>query len=185
MKKSPIIHRDLGEGIERRLYLGADELRQIKREGGRGFYSLYTNFAENAEPDEVEAVIRLGLIGGGMAPAEASQISGYYCKPPRPLKDVYILAYELLSACWEGADPAKEAPEDKPGMSTEDMDNFFEILESKFLKAGWDVSSLRNKSFAEIQILMKLLNDKKEASEAPAPDAETFYAIKRASKGMK
>lgn len=44
----PVIHADIGDGKRRRFYLGADELRQIKRECGRGFYTLYVNFERDA-----------------------------------------------------------------------------------------------------------------------------------------
>ena len=60
--ETPVIHADIGDGKRRRFYLGADELRQIKRECGRGFYTLYVNFERDAEPDEVQAVLRLALM---------------------------------------------------------------------------------------------------------------------------
>ena len=64
MSDSPVIHVDLGDGKRRRLFLGADELRQIKKEIGRGFYSFYISFDRDAEPDEVAAVLRLAHAHG-------------------------------------------------------------------------------------------------------------------------
>lgn len=176
MADSPIIYGDLGDGKRRRFYLGADELRSIKREGGRGYYSLYRSFAQDADPEEVAAVIRLALIGGGLAPADALDLVDYYCRPPRPLKDAYLLAFQALNAAWNGSEV--KSSKAKP-MTVEEMDNYFTDLEAALLKSGQDVSVLKGKSFAEIQDLMSALADDKKAD---APDAETFNAIKATHK---
>jgi len=181
MTDTPIIYGDLGDGKRRRLYLGADELRIIKREAGRGYYSLYRSFAQDAEPEEVAAVVRLALIGGGMAPTDAGDLVDYYCRPPRPLKDAYLLAFQALSAAWNGAEA--KSIKAKP-MTVDEMDSYFIDLEAALLKGGHDPSVMKGKSFAEIQDLMAdLSNDKAKAS---APDVETFNAIKAtAKKGRK
>lgn len=170
MTDSPVIISDIGDGKRRRFFLGADELSQIKREAGRGYYTIYTQFLQNAEPDEVRAIIRLALIGGGESPKEAFEIADYYCSPPRPLKDVYLLAFECLSAVWNGHKP-------KPGgkkLTDAEMDAFFVEMEAALLKAGSDLSVLRGKSFAEVQALLSAMRD--ESSDAP--DAETIAGIK-------
>ena len=175
--ETPVIHADIGDGKRRRFYLGADELRQIKRECGRGFYTLYVNFERDAEPDEVQAVLRLALIGGGEAPKDALELVEYYAAPPRPMKDAYLLAFRALNAAWAGADQSGKGGEK---VSASDIDDFFNIVEAALVKAGSDASVLRGKSFAEIQELFAQMRGDKDAP--PAPDADTFNAIKKASK---
>lgn len=177
MSETPVIHADIGDGKTRRLYLSADELRQIKRETGRGFYTLYINFDRDAEPDEVAAVLRLALIGGGEDPKEAFALVQYYAFPPRPLKDAYMLAFRALDAAWAGADKSRKGGK---RLSQEEIDAFFTDVEAALLKAGLDTSVLRGKSFAEVQDLFAAMN--KGAEQPPAPDAETFEAIKKTAK---
>lgn len=182
---SPVLYRDIGNGKKHRMFLSSDELRQIKRETGRGFYSLYSNFATDADPFEVETVIRLALIGGGMDPTNALELVEYYCRPPRPLKDVYILAYEILAAVWNGAEPTKSKNDDD--MSDEDIDRFFSQLEAIIVAGGGDPGVLKGKSIAEVQEfvrLHKLAKEGKDGITGKTPDADTFNAIKAASAGM-
>lgn len=179
MSDSPIIHADIGDGKQRRMFLGADELRVIKRETGRGFYTLYSRFSVDADPDEVATVVRLALIGGGLPPQEALELTDYYCRPPRPLKTAYVLAYEALSACWRGAEDLKSSGKSNP-LTDEEMDRYFTDLEAALVRGGSDVSAIKGKSFAEIQALMLAL--RKDADKPEAPDAETFAAIKAAAK---
>lgn len=175
MPDTPVIHADIGDGQRRRFFLGADELRQIKRECGRGWYSLFTNFDKDAEPDEVAQVLRLALIGGGEAPKEAQSIASYYAAPPRPLRDAYFLAYRCLNACWAGA----RAEGDDNRLSPAEIDDFFVTIEAALLRGDKDTSVLRGKSFAEIQELLGKLNA--DTDEAPAPGADVLHAIRQAS----
>lgn len=173
MDQSPIIYRDLGDGTKRRLFLSYDELVQIKREVGRGFYSLFLKFSVDAEPNEVKTIIRLALIGGGTSPKEALELVDYYCVPPRPLKDVYIIAYECLSSAWNGSD---KDTGNKQRLSVEEMDRYFTEIEGSLLKQGLDLSALRGKSFADIQDLLAAIG--KDKPEVPAPSSDLFEAIK-------
>lgn len=177
MSDVPVIHADLGDGKTRRFYLGADELRQIKRETGRGFYTLYSNFDRDAEPDEVQAVLRLALIGGGEDPKAAFDMVEYYAAPPRPMKAAYVLAYKVLNAAWAGADQSEKGGK---RLTREEIDGFFTEVEAALTKAGLDTSVLRGKSFAEVQELFAAMN--RGAEQPPAPDAETFKAIKQTAK---
>lgn len=176
MSDSPVIHANLGDGKQRRFFLGGDELALIKREAGRGFYTLYVNFGQNAEPEEVRAVLRLALIGGGADPSEASDVVTYYATPPRPLKTAYLLAYKCLEAVWNGAEKKTGS---KP-LTDDEMDHYFADLEAAFVKGGADTSVLRGKSFAEIQHLLAALEA--GAEQAEAPDSDTFKAIKASMK---
>lgn len=171
MSDSPVIHADIGDGKRRRFFLGADELNQIKREAGRGYYTIYTQFAQNAEPHEVRAILRLALIGGGEAPKEASDVVEYYCNPPRPLREAYVIAFDCLSAVWNGF----EAKSGGQKATVAEMDRYFSDLEAAFTKAGSDVSVLRGKSFAEIQDLLDAMRGE---GSGEVPDADMFNAIK-------
>lgn len=175
MNDTPVIHADIGDGKRRRFFLGGDELRQIQREAGRGYYSIYSTFHEAAEPHEVQAIIRLALIGGGLRAAEAADIADYYCTPPRALQDVYLLAYDCMSAAWRGSKPAGKG---KP-LSVEEMDAFFNDLEADLIKKGYSPDIIKGKSFAEIQSLLGRLAA--DADKPEAPSADMFAAIKRAS----
>lgn len=172
MNDTPVIHADLGDGKRRRFFLGADELRLIKREAGRGFYSIYSTFFETAEPHEVEAIVRLALIGAGEDPPTAAELTGYYCTPPRSVEHAYLLAFKCLEAAWKGSEPRKEGRQ----LSIEEMDRFFIDLEAEFIRKGGDPSCMKGKSFAELSELMRVLGEDKE--KPAAPDAETFAAIK-------
>lgn len=175
MRVSPVVYADLGDGTRRRLFLGADELRQIKKETGRGFFSLYVSFDKDAEPDEVAAILRLALIGGGESPKAALDVVNYYCVPPRPLQRAYMLAYECLNAAWAGTE---ENTRGGKKLTTEEMDRFFVEVEAALIKGGKDLSVLKGKSFGEIQAIFAAMNEEDAPS---APDAETFSAIKKAS----
>ena len=58
-----------------------------------------------AASDLIE-VIRVGLIGGGMAPQTAMELTDTYAVN-RPLSETYPLALDILDARWNGnAEPA-------------------------------------------------------------------------------
>lgn len=172
---SPMVQLDIGDGVERTLFLGVDELRQIKRACGRGYYSLYTNYAHDADPDEVYTVLRLGLIGGGMAPLEAKALCDYYTRPPRPLKDVYLMGYQVLQAAWNGVESAASP---KDAATPREMDEFFANLEAELIKAGLPTDWLKGKSFAEMQEVLTAMS--RGANGPEAPDDATANAIKGA-----
>lgn len=180
---SPVVERDLGDGVARRFMLTSDELRMIKRECGRGFYTLYSNFAADAEPDEVATVLRLALIGGGMDPLEALTIVNYYARPPRPLKAAYLLAFEVLSACWAGVELDQKKSDEGP-VTDEDLDLFFDRIEAKLAAGGGDTSVIRGKTFAEVQQLVRLSRQgaKEDQDGGSAPDDDMFNAIKQQGK---
>lgn len=163
MTPKPVIHLDIGEGRERRLFLGVDELRQIKKETGRGFFTLFSNFHLNAEPDEVHAILRLALIGGGMSPSEASDIASYYATPPRPMRTAYEAAHSVLSAIWNGIEADKQTGERIPDSQMDDLIN--KILGSA-LKAGTSIDT-RSMSLADLLSLVRAANDDPSKPDAP------------------
>ena len=175
MNDSPVIHADIGDGKQRRFFLGADELKQIKRECGRSWFALYQEFGRNADQIEVQAVLRLALIGGGMPGSEASELVQYYCFPPRPLQDAYLLAYDCLSDAWKGVKTTGKGR----SLSVEEMDAFFDDLEADLIRKGHSPEIIKGKSFAEIQGMLARLS---EGGESPAaPDEDMFAAMKKAA----
>ena len=174
---SPAILANIGDGKQRRFFLGGDELRQIERDAGRGFFSLYINFHQDAHPREVAAVLRLALIGGGEDPRQADEVVSYYATPPRPLQHAYSLAFDCLNAAWVGSE--KHAQSAKAATAAE-MDGFFVTVEAALLKAGLDTGVLKGKSFAEIQALFAAMS--KDDDKPAAPDADAFEAIKQSIK---
>lgn len=172
---TPVFHSDIGDGKLRRFFLGFSELQQIKRETGKGFYTLYQTFAQTAEPAEVQRVIRLAMIGAGEDPKVAEDVSMYYCSPPRPLKTAYLLAYECLDRAWAGTPGGTTSTVDP--ITTSELDGMFDEIEANMLRNGIDPMFMRTKSLAEIQALFRVLS-KKAPGEVPAPDKEMFEAIK-------
>lgn len=172
---TPVIEADIGDGETRRLFLGVEELSRIKQECGRGFYSLYSQFHIDADPKEVRAVIRLALIGGGMEPTEANDLVSYYCRPPRPLKNAYLVAWEALDGCWNGVEPDKSSEK----MTAEQMDAMFTEFKANIARGGLSVD-LSGMSMADFIDLAKAMSADKDKPDAP--DTEIFTAIKNSAK---
>lgn len=55
------------------------------------------------------AVIRLGLIGGGLRPEEAGRLVKIYAEG-RPIEETFPLALEILSTLWFGKPATTETP---------------------------------------------------------------------------
>ena len=188
---TPILKRDLGDGVTRLFYLSGDELRRIKLECGRGFYTIYTNFAQNAEPSEVATILRLALVGGGLPPHEALQLVEYYCAPPRALRPAYLLAYEVLEASWSGVEKTSDPDEaaEARAATPAELDGYFDEVEAQLVAAGFDAGVVKGKSFAEVRVLMDGIRriQKKDADKEkpPAPSAAEFNSIKESAKRMK
>ena len=179
MSKSPIIEADIGDGEHRRLFLGRDEIRLIEQETGLGVWSLYLAFSNGqVTHQQVERVVRLALIGGGLDPKEALALSQYYCAPPRPLKAAYILAHSVVESCWNGTDEG-EAKKSGKKLTTAEIDGALRIIEANFAKAGAPVD-LKGMSLAEVIKLHDRVFG--EGDKPEAPDEDTFNAIKKAHK---
>lgn len=163
MTNKPVIRMDIGEGRERRLFLGVDELRQIKKETGRGFFTLFANFHLDAEPDEVQAILRLALVGGGMTPSEADDVATYYATPPRPMRKAYEAAHKVLSAIWNGIEPDKQSGDRIPESQ---LDSLIDRILGSALKAGAQIDT-RNLSLADLLALVKAANDDPRKPDAP------------------
>lgn len=179
MSKSPIIEADIGDGEQRRLFLGRDEIRLIEQETGLGVWSLYLAFSNGqVTHQQVERIVRLALIGGGLGPKEALALSQYYCAPPRPLKSAYILAHSVVESCWNGVDEKKEKKAGKK-LTAAEIDGALRIIEANFAKNNIAVD-LKGLSLAEaIKLHDRVFG---EGDKPEAPDEDTFNAIKKAHK---
>jgi Phage tail tube protein, GTA-gp10 len=95
-----------GDG-EKTFALTPELIHELERKAGVGVLSLYRRFTGmHVYFADIIEVIRLGLIGGGMSPAEAQKLVDAYAKP-RPVMEVLPLAFDILEAKMSGgADPA-------------------------------------------------------------------------------
>ena len=80
---------------------------ELERITGQGIGTLYQRAAamQFAASDLVE-IIRLGLIGAGMVPQQAMQLTDTYARN-RPLAETYPLALDILDARWNGTQGTK------------------------------------------------------------------------------
>jgi hypothetical protein len=77
-------------------------LIEIERLTGQGIGAIYQRAVAMAfSASDLVEIIRLGLIGGGMAPQQAMQITDTYARN-RPLAETYPLALDILDARWNG-----------------------------------------------------------------------------------
>lgn len=84
---------------------------ELERKTGTAIAVLYARVlrAQFHFNDLIE-IIRLGLIGGGIAPSEAQSLVDTYAKP-RPIMETFPLAADILEARWTGA----PTPQDETG----------------------------------------------------------------------
>lgn len=81
--------------------------------------ALRTN---DAWPDDIRDVLRLGLIGGGMKPAEAHRLMTHYFDPIPPMENMrpafVVLIAGLVGAPGEASDSKKKPARTKTRRST-------------------------------------------------------------------
>src|SRR5690606_28090241 len=96
-----------GDG-EKNFTLTPEVITELERKTGHGIGALYARFmASQFHFADITEIIRLGLIGGGMSPANAQTLIDAYAKP-RPIMETYPLAFDILEARWSGT-PQVEA----------------------------------------------------------------------------
>lgn len=86
-----------------------DMILELERKTGVAIGAIYLRAVNMAFAltDLVE-IIRLGLIGGGMASEQAKTLTTTYAAN-RPISETYPLAMDILDARW--GEPKDEAPE--------------------------------------------------------------------------
>ncbi|UWQ40071.1 gene transfer agent family protein [Leisingera aquaemixtae] len=97
-----------GDG-EHTFALTDDMIAELERLSGLGIGALYLRTAQMqfTLADLVE-IIRLGLIGGGITPERAAQLTDTYARN-RPIDELFPLALDVLEARMSGA--ADQEPE--------------------------------------------------------------------------
>ncbi len=75
------------------------ELEHLTDTGIGAFYQRV--IAMHFKSDDLAQIIRLGLIGGGMHPQEAMQLTATYAHN-RPMSETFPLALDILDARWNG-----------------------------------------------------------------------------------
>ena len=100
-----------GDG-EHRFALLLGQIRELQDNTGVGPHQLYLRLFDNAwRVDDLSEILRLGLIGGGMAPVDALKLVARYCYPARPMVESVKPAIAVLAAALIGVpdDPVKVA----------------------------------------------------------------------------
>lgn len=94
-----------------RFRLGWGDLAKLQEETDAGPYVVYQRLiGDTWRVQDIAGVIRLGLIGGGMKPADALRLTREYVEARPPLENL-IVAQVVLSAALSGApdEPVGEA----------------------------------------------------------------------------
>lgn len=87
-----------------------DMIAELERKTGVGIGALYMRAVKMAfNLADLSETIRLGLIGGGMAPQDAKALTDTYAKNS-PIDTLYALALDVLDARW--TDPKEDTPDD-------------------------------------------------------------------------
>ncbi|MCQ1779162.1 gene transfer agent family protein [Neorhizobium galegae] len=103
--------------IEHRTFFGDGEklfafptrelIEELERNSGHGVGALFRRFrTADYSLSDVFEVIRLGLIGGGTAPAEADQLVKLY-GVGRPLAEIFAVADGVITALFFGNEEAQ------------------------------------------------------------------------------
>lgn len=103
--------------IEHRAFFGDGEktfaltfpmIKELEAKTGAGIGVLFRRIQSLAfSAADLSEIIRLGLIGGGMAPEPAMQLVKTYVDD-RPLSESLPVAMGILSARWFGSTPAED-----------------------------------------------------------------------------
>ncbi|MDW5314081.1 gene transfer agent family protein [Rhizobium sp. PL01] len=82
--------------------LTPEMILELDRKTGVGIAALYGRFMrQDFHFNDMIELIRTGLIGGGTSPAEAQTLVDLYAKP-RPVMEIFPLAFDILDARWNG-----------------------------------------------------------------------------------
>lgn len=81
-------------------------IEELERKQGVGIGALYQRCVRmEFSITDLAQIIRLGLVGGGMAPERAAQLTSTYASN-RPFEELYPLALDILDARWSGTPTA-------------------------------------------------------------------------------
>lgn len=111
-----------GDG-EKTFALTTEMILELERTTGVGIAALYARFMrQHFHFADMIEIIRTGLIGGGTSPLAAQTLVDTYAKP-RPIMEVFPLAFDILDARWNGTPdtPAISQDELRQAAATGDM----------------------------------------------------------------
>lgn len=162
---SPVIEFRLGDGVDRRGFLGIGEIKELRRLTGMGPVKMARVLADDPDPEHIAEIVRLALIGGGADPREALALAGYYCQPPRPMETAWTVAMALMGAWWRGIPKQAQRTE---GTEPEDVDLF--AWEADAIRIGMTVEALHRMSVGEWLHLRRKFTE--GGDKPPAPDAD-------------
>jgi hypothetical protein len=84
-------------------------IAELERTADVGIGALYQRaIAMQFKAADLTEIIRLGLIGGGMNPQTAMQLTDTYATN-RPMSETYPLVLDILDARWNGNTEESEA----------------------------------------------------------------------------
>ncbi|SIS57037.1 gene transfer agent family protein [Phaeovulum vinaykumarii] len=99
-----ITHRAFFGETERPFTLTDPMLAELERLTGQGTGAIYAQIVGMTCPARtLTEIIRLGLIGAGMAPEEAMRLCTTYAHN-RPLTEILPLAFGIMDARWSGVE---------------------------------------------------------------------------------
>lgn len=105
-----IEHRAFFGDGDKTFALTPEITKELERKTGVGIGALYARFMrqEFHFSDMIE-IIRTGLIGGGTSPETAQTLVDTFAKP-RPVMEVFPLAFDILDARWSGKPETMATP---------------------------------------------------------------------------
>ena len=97
-----------GDG-EHSFALTDDMITELERLSDLGIGALFQRCVNmQFKLSDLVEIIRLGLIGGGVTPEQAAQLTDTYGRN-RPIGELYPLAMDILDARWSAADENEAA----------------------------------------------------------------------------
>jgi hypothetical protein len=99
------MHKAFFGDRERDFSLTPHLIPELERLAGRGITAVIDDTVTHRRAwfDDIVAIIRLGLVGGGTHPEEAAALVKTYV-PIRPLGEAHLLALDILVDLWSGPD---------------------------------------------------------------------------------
>lgn len=108
MMNDAITHRGFFGDGEHAFALTDPMVIELERLTGAGIGEIYARaIGLRFHAADLAQILRLGLIGGGMAPEQAHRLIATYAVN-RPLAEIYPLALDVLDARWNGPTTPEE-----------------------------------------------------------------------------
>lgn len=129
-----------GDGEKTFAFPTCELIEELERITGHGIGALHWRLAnEQFSFKDALQVIRLGLIGGGLAPREAERLVTLYCVG-RPWRESHFVALGILNTVFYGA-PETEETDDDFGFPQDDI---------RHAAATGDLSAAINAAYSDV-----------------------------------